>query len=1565
MHQNSSLHRVLVLLWFLACAPNGLGQISTNPLPGRVLVKMLADPDRPLVYALNAGDGSTTGSLLALDATNGAVVLEVSTGRYPTDMALGAFGTALYVIQTGSRTISRFQPGTLALVAEKSITTPGTYNPTNPLHLAAGRNDLVYFTDGAWAPTITVFDFAQSQVVGGFDDGNGVGGLAIRREGIDLYAWRQYGWGAGNVNSYVTHLDVSGVTPVARESSFSSWRRDPLDTPILFDAAERWVFNKQQMFDARDVSVVVNQFTENVYAVSLDGSVAFGSTRVFNTGNAVEIANLGTESSVQVLSTDQRRLFRWASGRGLMVHDMLEIASVAGPDPVPVPADGALLGASPATLSWSASQTALSYDVYWSTNATAVATASTNSAAWLVRTRGLSVPLPTAQSPGQAQYWRVDRVGFGGQVRPGPVWSFTVSPLQINPTRLEVDAIRGHAPRPRTLRILTAGIPWTARTAGANWLRVNPGSGTTAGDLTIEFDTTSLPVGIATNALEIAFEGQRITLPVSVSVKPLLINRMAAEPGRPWIYATQPSAQPGQSGYLLRIDADTGVIDDLLPIGSNPTDLAIHGPDRRIYVANWGNAKTEVVDLDSFGLLAPLQLGTDVYRINPGPKGRLIVEGFDQWIEVTVHDSATGANVGRLPFPQREGDGETSPDGVSYYHADNNISNAAIHKYSLGNLTAIAHSPEHPFGSRNLVMSADGSRLFWQGSVFTSNLVEEGSLGAQILAASRDGSVALSANKAYDVAQRLEMAALPSVATTGVVDSSDRRFWYFDAAAGTLRSVSLDALRSPSITDQPKAQPTREGSPVYLSVTARGLSPLAFQWSHAGTNLPGATNRFFSIDRLEASQVGQYTVTVTNRYGRATSDPIDVIALAPPRWIVTPADTNVLAGGTLMLGGEVSGTPPIRFAWSRDGIDMPGMTNAWLTLTDVQAEQEGLYQVRASNSVGVAVGPYIRVRIIPSAPRITAHPLSLSLRAGGLARFEARAAGSRPMSLQWLSNGVAIPGATEAILHIPAVGAANAGAYRLSASNALDVAQSQTATLTIMESAPVIVEQPFDQSVRVGMRALITTRVEGSVPMAFRWFRDGMAIPGNDGPNLILTNITMASAGLYRLEVSNALGTATSAEARLIVQEAPVLVAGLVPTLVSRGSELRLSVEVRATPAVAYSWTRNGIAIAGGGPNLTITSVGPADTGVYTVIATNVLGALTNRALVVVQAPPSGVRTWGDDVVGQSDTPADLSDAVQVVGGDYHSVALRAGGSLVAWGLPMDGRTTPPETGRRWFAIAAGGAHTLGVMEDGNLAGFGRNEARQLDLPRLEEPAIAVAAGDAHSLALTSRGRIVVWGDNSLGQLQAPATLRQIPARPDSPTAVAGIAAGRHHSLALLKNGSVVAWGGNLRGESTVPTTLTEVTSIAAGRLHSVALSTGGTVIVWGDDSYGQTRVPSALRDVVAIAAGDFHTLALRADGSIVAWGDDSFGQCALPSGSANVVAIGSGHYHGLALVPTSPRLHWLQSATGLKLWWNGSGILQTSTEAGGPYTDLSHGEQEWGPVPVENITSRFFRIRP
>src|SRR3989442_15484491 len=97
---------VLLLTAFALAALAASAQV-TVPLPGRSVNKLSPDYLRPRVYALNQANGSVPGTLLALNSTNGAILNEISVNLSPTDMAMTPAGDALYVINGGSRTISK------------------------------------------------------------------------------------------------------------------------------------------------------------------------------------------------------------------------------------------------------------------------------------------------------------------------------------------------------------------------------------------------------------------------------------------------------------------------------------------------------------------------------------------------------------------------------------------------------------------------------------------------------------------------------------------------------------------------------------------------------------------------------------------------------------------------------------------------------------------------------------------------------------------------------------------------------------------------------------------------------------------------------------------------------------------------------------------------------------------------------------------------------------------------------------------------------------------------------------------------------------------------------------------------------------------------------------------------------------------------------------------------------------------------------------------------------------------------------------------------------------------
>jgi len=139
---------LILLLVCIAAFSHRVAAQTTVSLADRVIVKMLPDEARPRVYALNRGDGVAAGSLLALNPTNGLVLSEISLGVRPTDMSLTPINDALFVINTGSRTLMKIDLNTFSVAATRVISTPNTYDANNPLYLAVGRSNVVYFTDG-------------------------------------------------------------------------------------------------------------------------------------------------------------------------------------------------------------------------------------------------------------------------------------------------------------------------------------------------------------------------------------------------------------------------------------------------------------------------------------------------------------------------------------------------------------------------------------------------------------------------------------------------------------------------------------------------------------------------------------------------------------------------------------------------------------------------------------------------------------------------------------------------------------------------------------------------------------------------------------------------------------------------------------------------------------------------------------------------------------------------------------------------------------------------------------------------------------------------------------------------------------------------------------------------------------------------------------------------------------------------------------------------------------------------------------------------------------------------
>jgi sugar lactone lactonase YvrE len=212
---------------------------------------------------------------------------------------------------------------------------------------------------------------------------------------------------------------------------------------------------------------------------------------------------------------------------------------------------------------------------------------------------------------------------------------------------------------------------------------------------------------------------------------------------------------------------------------------------------------------------------------------------------------------------------------------------------------------------------------------------------------------------------------------------------------------------------------------------------------------------------------------------------------------------------------------------------------------------------------------------------------------------------------------------------------------------------SDAATLTIESiTAPLVTAQPLSRSVLAGDSVTFTASASGSPTLTYQWRKDGVTLAnGGRVSGATTTTLTISGAatednGSYTLVVTNGAGSATSGSATLTVTNppppAPPQSTAVAPTLsrqpasqsVAAGAGVVFTVEASGSPAPAYQWRRNGVALANGGnvsgatsSALTLGAAGSADAGTYTVEVSNSAGAVTSSGATLTVTDPAVAPT--------------------------------------------------------------------------------------------------------------------------------------------------------------------------------------------------------------------------------------------------------------------------------------------------------------------------------------------------
>jgi len=178
-----------------------------------------------------------------------------------------------------------------------------------------------------------------------------------------------------------------------------------------------------------------------------------------------------------------------------------------------------------------------------------------------------------------------------------------------------------------------------------------------------------------------------------------------------------------------------------------------------------------------------------------------------------------------------------------------------------------------------------------------------------------------------------------------------------------------------------------------------------------------------------------------------------------PAILVPPQSQTVSPGSNVTFSVTASGAAPLTYQWWFNGGTLPGTTNSTYGIASVQFTNAGSYSVVVTNVMGSVTSSAAILTVSNFPPVIQAAPQSQTLSAGATANFAVLAAGTAPLSYQWLENGTNIPGATSSTFSLGSVQTADAGNYSVVVTNVAGSATSSVAILTVLTVSPTVIAQ--------------------------------------------------------------------------------------------------------------------------------------------------------------------------------------------------------------------------------------------------------------------------------------------------------------------------------------------------------------------------------------------------------------------------------------------------------------------------------------------------------------------------
>lgn len=264
-----------------------------------------------------------------------------------------------------------------------------------------------------------------------------------------------------------------------------------------------------------------------------------------------------------------------------------------------------------------------------------------------------------------------------------------------------------------------------------------------------------------------------------------------------------------------------------------------------------------------------------------------------------------------------------------------------------------------------------------------------------------------------------------------------------------LNAKLKDAIKPPSITQQPTNQTVNEGGKLTLSIVASNAT--GYQWKKDGEDIPSATSATYTKQSVVPSDAGSYTCVVSGEGGTSvTSDAATVTVNALPVITKQPSNQTINEGGNISLA--VTATGATGYQWKKDGSDIPSATKATYSKSGALPADSGSYTCVVTGAGGSVTSNPATVTV-KALPVITQQPTNQEITEGGTLTLNVVATGAT--GYQWKKGEENIPDATAATYTKESATTADAGSYTCVVTGAGGSVTSSAATVTVNPAGEV------------------------------------------------------------------------------------------------------------------------------------------------------------------------------------------------------------------------------------------------------------------------------------------------------------------------------------------------------------------------------------------------------------------------------------------------------------------------------------------------------------------------------